>query len=181
MQITETPIKGCFLITPKVFRDTRGFFCETFQKERFTQLTAVNAEFVQDNQSESSYGVLRGLHYQKSPYEQAKLVRVIVGKVLDVVVDLRKDSPSFGKHYSTMLDDQNMNQLYIPRGCAHGFLTLSERSVFAYKCDGYYKPEADTGIRFDDATLGIDWHLPTDELIISEKDQGLPGFDPANF
>lgn len=181
MQLTETPIKDCFLFTPKVFRDNRGFFCETFRKERFAALSGIDTEFVQDNQSESTYGVLRGLHYQKMPYGQAKLVRVVVGKVLDVVVDLRKDSASFGKHFATILNDREMNQLYIPRGCAHGFLTLSEHSVFAYKCDGYYKPEADTGIRFDDATLGIDWHLPSDELIISEKDKGLPNFDPVNF
>ena len=180
MKVKETHIEGLVIIEPDVFFDKRGFFLESYSRERMYN-TGIETDFVQDNQSESTYGVLRGLHYQKSPYGQAKLVRVVIGKVLDVVVDLRRDSPSFGKHFSTILDETNMNQLFIPKGCAHGFLTLSERSVFAYKCDAYYSPDADTGIRFDDATLGIDWHLPTDELIISEKDKSLPNFDPANF
>lgn len=164
-----------------MFRDSRGYFCETFQAERFKEQTGIETNFVQDNQSESSHGVLRGLHFQKAPYAQAKLVRVVVGKVQDVVVDLRKASPTFGKYYSVILDDENMQQLYIPKGCAHGFLTLSERSVFAYKCDAFYNKEADTGIFYGDATLGIDWHLPTEQLIISAKDQGLPNFDPNKF
>lgn len=181
VQLEQTSIKDCYLFTPRVFRDARGFFCETYRKEVFFELTGIDTDFVQDNQSRSSYGVLRGLHFQKSPYGQAKLVRVVVGKVLDVVVDLRRDSESFGKHYSVVLDDQQMQQLYIPKGCAHGFVTLSGQSVFAYKCDAYYQADADSGIRFDDATLDIDWHLPSEELVVSEKDLGLPGFDPANF
>lgn len=181
MQVENTPIENCFLITPTVHRDDRGFFCETFHKDRFESLTGLKADFVQDNQSQSSYGVLRGLHFQNSPHQQAKLVRVVVGKVLDVVVDLRKDSPSYKKHYSVVLDDSNMKQLYIPPGCAHGFITLSERSVFAYKCDAFYNKEADSGIRYNDPTFGIDWLLPQEEMIISEKDKSLPFFDPSNL
>ena len=181
MKVTPTPIQDCYLITPDVFQDERGYFCETFHKEKFEALTGIATDFVQDNQSRSKKGVVRGLHFQKAPHQQAKLVRVISGQVLDVVVDLRKDSPSFGQHYAVILDEDNKNQLYIPRGCAHGFATLSEYSVFAYKCDAFYNRESDSGIRFDDATFGIDWRLPKDQMIVSEKDQNLPLFDPTNF
>lgn len=181
MKVDKTPIKDCFLITPQVFEDERGYFYETFHQEKFQVQTGIQTSFVQDNQSQSSKGVLRGLHFQKAPHQQAKLVRVVKGRVLDVVVDLRKDSPSFGQHYSAILDQENKQQLYIPRGCAHGFITLSDSSIFAYKCDAFYNREADSGIRYDDATLGIDWRLPKDEMIISEKDQNLPYFDPTNF
>tara|TARA_R110002072_G_scaffold22615_1_gene79402 strand:+ start:237390 stop:237935 length:546 start_codon:yes stop_codon:yes gene_type:complete len=179
LEINNTPLEDCFLLTPKIFWDKRGFFCETFNKRQFELATGLKREFVQDNQSVSSYGVLRGLHYQKGPNAQAKLVRVIQGKVLDIVVDLRKESPTFGKHFSVILDDENFHQLYVPRGFAHGFVTLSKSSVFAYKCDNFYDSSTEGGIIYNDATLSLDWHLPKEDLIISEKDQKLPAFREA--
>jgi dTDP-4-dehydrorhamnose 3,5-epimerase len=174
MLVEETPLKDCFLVKPKIFEDHRGIFLETYHRERFAELTGIDTEFVQDNQSGSTFGVLRGLHYQTGDSAQTKLVRVIYGKVLDVVVDLRPDSPTFKKSYSVILDDQNLNQLYIPKGFAHGFLTLSERSVFAYKCDNYYKPGSEAGIIFNDPDLDIDWDFPLKEMILSDKDRKLP-------
>ena len=160
-----------------MFRDERGLFCETYNRKSFVEATGLEIDFVQDNQSISSYGVLRGLHFQLGDSAQAKLVRVIKGKVLDVVVDLRKKSPTFGDHFSMILDDVSNEQLFVPRGFAHGFITLSESSVFAYKCDNYYNKALDGGIIYNDATLGLDWHLPKEDLVISEKDLQLPTFD----
>ncbi|APG60811.1 dTDP-4-dehydrorhamnose 3,5-epimerase [Christiangramia salexigens] len=174
MQVEETGLKDCFLVKPKIFEDHRGIFLESYHRERFHVLTGIDTEFVQDNQSVSRYGVLRGLHYQKGDHAQTKLVRVIYGKVLDVVVDLRPDSPSYKKTYSVILDDKNLYQLYIPKGFGHGFVTLSEKSVFAYKCDQYYKPGAEGGIIYNDPDLNINWNLPHDKLILSDKDQALP-------
>lgn len=176
MTIQQTPLNDCFLLKPAVFRDARGLFCETFHKKRFEELTGLNVEFVQDNQSISSYGVLRGLHYQTGQWAMAKLVRAAKGRVLDIVVDLRKDSSSFGQSFAVELSEENGLQLFVPRGFAHGFITLSEESVFCYKCDNFYHQPAEGGIRFDDATLGLDWHLPKEDFIISEKDLKLPGF-----
>lgn len=174
MQVEETPLKDCFLVKPKIFEDNRGIFLETYHRERFAELTGIDTEFVQDNQSVSRYGVLRGMHYQKGDFAQTKLVRVIYGKVLDVVVDLRPESPTFKKTYSVILDDQNLHQLYVPKGFGHGFLTLSEKSVFAYKCDHYYKPGSEAGIIYNDPDLKIDWNFPHAEMILSDKDKKLP-------
>ncbi|MFD1094500.1 dTDP-4-dehydrorhamnose 3,5-epimerase [Salegentibacter chungangensis] len=176
MQIEKTPLKDCFIIKPQVFRDNRGIFLESYHKKKFNRLTGLDTEFVQDNQSVSSYGVLRGMHFQKGEFAQSKLVRVIHGKVLDVVIDLRPDSPTFKKHFKVVLDDENLQQLYVPKGFAHGFLTLSETSVFAYKCDQYYYPGSEQGIIYNDPELNIDWDFPEDKLILSEKDRVQPGF-----
>ncbi|MBX2828742.1 MAG: dTDP-4-dehydrorhamnose 3,5-epimerase [Flavobacteriaceae bacterium] len=179
MEITQTPLKDCFVIKPRVFYDDRGFFCETFNQNTFKEATGLDVDFVQDNQSVSSKGVLRGLHFQTGKMAQAKLVRVIKGEVMDVVVDVRKDSETFGKHFSIILSDENHLQLFVPRGFAHGFITLSEKSIFSYKCDNFYDKESESGILYNDATLSIDWHLAKEELLISEKDLQLPTFEEA--
>ena len=176
MEIQKTPLKDCFIVIRRVFRDERGFFYETYNKKAFGKATGLEVDFVQDNQSKSSYGVLRGLHFQKGDMAQAKLVRVVKGKVLDIVVDLRKDSDTFGKQFSIVLNDTDHKQLFVPRGFAHGFITLSEESVFSYKCDNYYDGPSESGIIYNDATLSIDWHLPEKDFIISEKDLQLPTF-----
>ncbi len=175
--VKETPLQGCFLLTPQVFEDERGSFTESFNQERFKEMTGVDCEFVQDNQSVSRKGVLRGLHFQTGKHAQAKLIRVVSGSVLDVVVDCRKESPTFGHQYSVVLDDKTHQQLYIPKGFAHGFLTLSETAIFCYKCDEYYHKESESGIIYNDPTLAIDWQFPMDQLIISDKDKQLPTFD----
>ncbi|GAB5400735.1 MAG: dTDP-4-dehydrorhamnose 3,5-epimerase [Aureisphaera sp.] len=179
MEIIQTPLKDCFVVKPRVFYDDRGFFCETFNEKAFTAATGITTPFVQDNQSVSSKGVLRGLHFQTGEMAQAKLVRVIQGEVMDVVVDIRKDSETFGKHYSIVLSDENHLQLFVPRGFAHGFITLSEKSIFSYKCDNFYHKESEGGIIYNDATLSIDWHLAKEDLLISEKDLELPSFEEA--
>jgi dTDP-4-dehydrorhamnose 3,5-epimerase len=176
LKIEQTPLKGCFVIQPRVFTDSRGMFYETYNAKTFYDLTGLKLNFVQDNQSRSAYGVLRGLHFQTGKMAQAKLVRVIQGQVLDIVVDLRKDSQTFGKHFSIMLDGIENKQLFVPRGFAHGFITLSESSIFAYKCDNFYDGASESGIIYNDATLSLDWHLSQKELIISEKDLQLPSF-----
>lgn len=181
MEVLKTTLEGCLIIKPSVFKDARGQFSETFHKDRFEQLTGINTDFVQDNQSQSSFGVLRGLHYQVGKMAQAKLVRVVSGRVLDIAVDLRKESPTFGQHFAIVLDGESMTQLYVPRGFAHGFVTLSEQSIFAYKCDNYYDKASEEGIRFDDATLNIDWHLAHNQLVVSEKDLELPAFKNAKY
>ncbi|MEP2936564.1 MAG: dTDP-4-dehydrorhamnose 3,5-epimerase [Gilvibacter sp.] len=181
MKVLKTTLDGCLIINPAVYKDERGFFCETFHEQRFKETTGISTSFVQDNQSQSSFGVLRGLHYQIGDYAQAKLVRVIQGKVLDIVVDLRRESATFGEHFSIELDAESMTQLYVPRGFAHGFVTLSEQSIFAYKCDNYYHKDAEQGIRFDDATLGLDWHLKANQLVVSNKDLELPDFKNAKY
>jgi dTDP-4-dehydrorhamnose 3,5-epimerase len=174
VKITETPLKGCFVLEPRIFEDERGLFYETYRKERFQKAIGRDIDFVQDNHSVSKRGVLRGLHLQTGEYAQSKLVRVVQGEVLDVIVDLRKDSPTFGKHYKTRLSGKNSKILFIPKGMAHGFLTLSERAVFIYKCDTYYNPSSESGILYLDETLDIDWEYPQELLVLSEKDKKLP-------
>jgi len=174
MNIIESPLKGCYIIEPKVFGDERGYFFESFHQKKFEAATGCKISFVQNNQSLSVHGVLRGLHYQSGEHAQAKLVSVIRGEVLDVCVDIREGSPTFGEHYSLKLSAENKKQLFIPRGFAHGFVVLSERAEFFYKCDNFYAPQAEGGIIYNDAALGIDWLLPEQQLVISEKDQKLP-------
>ena len=174
MIVEETFLKGCLIIKPKVFTDDRGYFFESFNLKKFKDETGVSVNFIQDNQSKSSAGVLRGLHFQKAPYSQAKLVRVIQGKVLDVVVDLRKNSPTFGKHFKIVLDAQEHTQLFIPRDFAHGFLVLSDTVIFSYKCDNFYHKDSEQGIIYNDPDLNIDWGLPAEKLLLSDKDLRLP-------
>ncbi|WP_026451824.1 dTDP-4-dehydrorhamnose 3,5-epimerase [Aequorivita capsosiphonis] len=179
MELQKSPLKDCFILKPNVFKDERGLFYETYNQEIFEKVTGLKTAFVQDNQSVSSKGVLRGLHFQTGNMAQAKLVRVVSGKVLDIVVDLRKDSKTFGESFSIVLDNVEHLQLFVPRGFAHGFITLSKQSIFSYKCDNYYNKASEGGIIYNDATLAIDWHLPKEEFIISEKDLELPGFQEA--
>ncbi|MDC7994999.1 dTDP-4-dehydrorhamnose 3,5-epimerase [Altibacter sp. HG106] len=176
LHIEKTPLLDCFVLIPPAFPDARGQFSETYNKRAFQAATGLDINFVQDNQSISKKGVLRGLHFQTGPLAQAKLVRVIDGSVLDIVVDLRKESASFGQHFSVLLTGENRKQLFVPKGFAHGFVTLSERSIFAYKCDQFYDKASEGGIIYNDATLALDWHLPKEALIISEKDLALPSF-----
>ena len=170
MEYIKTDLKDVWIIEPRVFKDARGYFMEAFKQQEFEEhIGPVN--FVQDNESKSSFGVLRGLHYQKGEDSQAKLVRVIKGTVLDVAVDLRKSSPTFGKHVMVELSEENKRQLYIPRGFAHGFLVLSEEAVFTYKVDNVYAPQSECSIRFDDPTLGIQWPIDTAQMNLSGKDE----------
>jgi len=180
LEIKHTSFKDCFILKPSIFKDERGVFCETYNKSLFDRITGLNIDFVQDNQSESYYGVLRGLHFQTGKMAQAKLVRVIQGKVLDIVVDIRKDSKTYGQHFSIFLDDINQVQLFVPRGFAHGFITISEKSIFSYKCDNFYDKASEGGIIYNDATLALDWHLPKEDFVISEKDLHLPSFLDVN-
>lgn len=179
MELIQTPLQDCFVIIPRVFEDERGVFCETYNKKTFAATTGLNIAFVQDNQSRSKKGVLRGLHFQKGTMAQAKLVRAIQGEILDIVVDLRKESDTYGQSFSVVLTSENRKQLFVPRGFAHGFITLSETSVFGYKCDNYYDAASEGGIIYNDATLALDWHLSEDEFIISEKDLQLPTIKEA--
>ena len=176
MTATETKLIGCFIIEPKVFKDSRGYFFESFNQNTFNKLIGKIVDFVQDNESFSSKGVLRGLHFQTGAYAQAKLVRAVKGTVLDVVVDMRKESPTFSEHFSIELSEENKRQLFVPRGFAHGFIVLSETAIFSYKCDNFYDKFSEKGLRYDDPSLGIDWKLPSNEFIISEKDLLLPTF-----
>ncbi len=176
MQISTTFIKDLLVIEPTVYEDNRGYFFESFNKKRFEQLTGMNIDFIQDNESKSKYGTLRGLHYQIPPYSQAKLVRVIKGKVLDIAVDIRENSETYGKYFSLELSEDNKKQLFIPRGFAHGFVVLSDEAIFTYKCDNYYNKEAEGGIIFDDKQLDIDWQLDAEEIILSDKDKLHPKF-----
>lgn len=173
MKIINTAVKDVFIIEPQIFKDVRGYFFESYNQAKFTE-AGLNYNFIQDNQSQSVYGTVRGLHFQKGEYSQAKLVRVLEGTVLDVAVDLRPDSPDFGKHVAVELSAENNRQLLIPRHFAHGFAVLSERAVFAYKCDNVYCKEAEAGIRFNDPDLNIDWKITPEEAILSEKDKILP-------
>lgn len=173
MQVIETKLKDCFIIKPTVFEDSRGYFFESYNKEKFKQLTGHQEEFVQDNQSSSPYGVIRGLHFQQGIHAQAKLVRVLEGKVLDVAVDLREHSPTYRQCFAVELSKENNLQLYVPRGFAHGFSVLSEEVIFIYKCDNLYHKESESGIRFDDPLLKIDWQIPESKMILSEKDLEL--------
>jgi len=181
MTVSETKLKGCFVLTPKLFNDERGYFFESFNKQSFEQAIGKRINFVQDNQSYSTYGVIRGLHYQTGEYAQAKLVRVLKGSILDIVVDLRKNSPTFGQYLALELTDIDKKQLFIPRGFAHGFVVLSDTAEIFYKCDNYYNKEAEGGIIYNDDQLNIDWKLPDDKLIISEKDLMLPTLKKAKM
>ena len=174
MRIEKTSLEGCYLIHDTFFGDDRGYFFESFNKNVFLEKTGLTIDFVQDNQSSSQKGVLRGLHFQQGEFAQAKLVRVLQGRVLDVVVDLRKESATFGKHLAVELSDDRHTQLFIPRGFAHGFLVLSDKAVFFYKCDRFYNKASEGGIIFNDPDLSIDWKLQPDELLLSEKDRTLP-------
>ena len=173
MEVIKTELEGVVIIEPKIFRDARGYFFESFSQKEFEEKVRKIA-FVQDNESMSSYGVMRGLHFQLPPFTQSKLVRCVKGKVLDVAVDIRKGSPTFGKHVSVELSEDNHRQFFVPRGFAHGFAVLSETAVFQYKCDNFYAPQSDGGISILDDSLGIDWKIPTDKVILSEKDTKHP-------
>ncbi|PIV92785.1 MAG: dTDP-4-dehydrorhamnose 3,5-epimerase [Flavobacteriaceae bacterium CG17_big_fil_post_rev_8_21_14_2_50_33_15] len=170
MIVKETKLKGCFLIEPTVFKDRRGYFFESFNQQKFNESIGLNINFIQDNESFSSKGVLRGLHYQIGKYAQAKLVRVIKGNVLDIAVDLRNNSPTFGEYVSIELSEDNKAQLFIPRGFAHGFVVLSDTAIFSYKCDNFYNKQSEGGIIYNDKDLNIDWILSENDFIVSEKD-----------
>lgn len=170
MEVIKTDIDGAVIIEPRIFRDERGYFFESFSQRDF-QEKVCNTVFVQDNESKSSYGVLRGLHFQKPPYAQSKLVRVIKGAVLDVAVDIRKGSPTFGQHVAVELTEDNHRQFFIPRGFAHGFSVLTDEVIFQYKCDNFYAPQSEGALAWDDPDLGIDWRIPTDKVLLSEKDR----------
>lgn len=174
MKVTKTKLKGCFILQPKVFKDKRGYFIESFNQEVFNKQLGLKINFVQDNESQSSKGVLRGLHYQKGNNAQAKLIRVVKGKVLDVVVDIRKESKTFGEHVAIELSGDNKTQIFVPKGFAHGFVVLENNTIFSYKCDNFYNKNSESGIIFNDKQLSIDWMLPHSELILSEKDLLLP-------
>jgi len=174
MIVTETKLKGCFILEPTVFKDDRGYFFESFNENTFEKAVGQKVHFVQDNQSFSSFGVIRALHYQIGEHAQAKLVRVLSGKVLDVAVDLRKGSSTYGEHIAIELSEENRKQLFIPRGFGHGFSVLSETTEFFYKCDNYYNKASEGGIIYNDPGLNIDWQLPLDEIIVSAKDIELP-------
>ncbi len=174
MQINKTKLEGVFIIEPKVFGDDRGYFTETFRQDLFESAIGHKVNFLQDNESKSSYGVLRGLHYQLPPFSQSKLVRVIEGSVLDVAVDIRKGSSTYGKYLAIELSSDNKKQLFVPRGFAHGFLVTSPTAIFSYKVDNYYAPEYDRGVLYCDASIGIDWDIEIDRLLLSEKDNNQP-------
>ncbi len=178
IEVTETYIKGVFIIEPKVFGDERGYFLESWSQRDFNAAVR-EIDFVQDNESKSRYGVLRGLHYQKGEHSQSKLVRVVSGRVLDVAVDIRVGSPTFGKHVAVELSGENHRQFFIPKGFAHGFAVLSEEAVFQYKCDRLYAPQAEGAIAWDDPELGIDWKIPASDIILSEKDRHHPRLSEA--
>ena len=173
MQVIKTDIEGVLIIEPRLFRDARGYFFESFSQREFDEKVR-HIDFCQDNESMSSYGVMRGLHFQRPPYSQSKLVRCVRGRVLDVAVDIRKGSPTYGKHVAVELTEDNHRQFFIPRGFAHGFSVLSKTAVFQYKCDNFYHPEADGGISILDDSLGIDWRIPTEHANLSDKDTKHP-------
>lgn len=175
MEKITTDIPGLFVLQPQVFEDNRGHFFESYNAQKFAG-HGLDLVFVQDNQSQSSYGVVRGLHYQLPPHAQTKLVRVLQGTILDVALDIRQGSPTFGRHFAIELSAENKKQLFIPKGFAHGFSVLSEKAVVMYKCDAFYNKESDAGILFNDSALGIDWKLPADRVIVSDKDKQLPTF-----
>ncbi len=177
MKVEETFLKGCFVISPKVLEDERGYFFEIFNENVFQKETGTSVHFVQDNQSKSNKGVLRGLHFQTGEHAQAKLVRVIQGKALDVCVDLRDGSATFGQHFSIILDGETHQQLFVPRGFAHGFLVLEDDTIFSYKCDNFYNKASESGIIYNDGFLNIDWGVSEKELIISEKDKQIQPFN----
>ncbi len=174
MQVEETSLKGCYLIKPRLFEDSRGYFFESFNKKVFQKETGLEIEFVQDNQAKSNYGVVRGLHFQKDDWAQAKLVRVLSGRVLDAVVDLRKESVTYLQTFAVELSDKNHYQLFVPKGFAHGYSVLEDNTIFAYKCDNFYNKESEGGISLEDKSLKIDWKIPKAAMIISDKDKDLP-------
>ena len=180
MNVIKTDIEGVVIIEPKVFGDHRGYFFESFSERNFNAQVR-EVRFVQDNESRSSYGVLRGLHFQKPPYVQSKLVRVVKGAVLDVAVDIRKGSPTFGKHVAVELSEDNHRQFFIPRGFAHGFVVLTEDVIFQYKCDNFYSPQSEGAIAWDDPDLGIDWKVPVDRIVLSAKDTCTPRLKDAEW
>ena len=180
MKFTETAIKGVWIIEPKVYADDRGYFMESFKQNEFEKHIG-KISFIQDNESKSVYGVLRGLHYQLPPYEQAKLVRVIKGEALDIAVDIRQNSPTFGKHIAIILSEENKRQFFMPRGMAHGFLVLSKEAIFTYKVDNVYAPQAERAIRYDDPDLKIEWPASAEKFILSEKDKGTSAFKDVKF
>ena len=179
MQIEKTKLEGCFILKPQIFNDGRGYFFESFNEAKFQEVTGVHTKFVQDNQSFSAYGVLRGLHAQTGEHAQAKLVRVLQGEVLDIAVDVRPESPTFGQYVAVRLSAKNNEQLFIPRGFLHGFVVLSETAVFFYKCDNYYNKASEIGVVYNDPSLKIDWLLPEGDLNLSEKDVILPTLSEA--
>ena len=180
MEVIKTDIEGVFILEPCLFKDERGYFYESFSQREFEEKVC-RTTFVQDNQSQSVYGVVRGLHFQKPPYTQSKLVQCIKGAVLDVAVDIRKGSPTFGKHVAVELTADNHRQLFIPRGFAHGFAVLSDEAVFQYKCDNYYNKESEGAIAWNDASLGIDWRIPSDKIVLSDKDKLSKGLENSAF
>lgn len=180
MEVIKTDIEGVVIIEPRIFKDERGYFYESFSQREFEEKVC-RTTFVQDNQSKSSYGVLRGLHFQKPPYCQSKLVRCIKGAVLDVAVDIRKGSPTFGKHVAVELTEENHRQFFVPRGFAHGFAVLSEEAVFQYKCDNFYCKESEGAIAWNDPALNIDWRIPADKILLSEKDRLSKNIDEAEY
>lgn len=181
MKLIETKIKDLFILEPRIFEDDRGYFFESYNKKMLENLIDEEYNFIQNNESKSSYGVVRGLHYQLAPYSQAKLVRVLKGRVYDVAVDMRKNSPTFGEWVGVELSSDNKRQFLIPKGFAHGFSVLSENATFTYKCDEYYHPEAEAGIFYNDPKLGIDWKINKEDIILSEKDKLLPDFENAEI
>ena len=174
MQVIKTALEGVLIIEPRIFKDARGYFFESYNKKAFDEAIGHKVDFVQDNESMSTHGVMRGLHFQRPPYTQAKLVRCVRGRVLDVAVDIRKGSPTYGQHVAVELSEDNHRQFFVPRGFAHGFAVLSDVAVFQYKCDNYYAPEADGGISIADESLGIDWQLDPSEVLLSAKDMKHP-------
>ncbi|WP_405400118.1 dTDP-4-dehydrorhamnose 3,5-epimerase [Maribacter sp. Asnod2-G09] len=181
MIFKETKLKGCFVLEPNMFEDDRGYFFESFNAQRFNTGIGETINFIQDNQSFSKYGVIRAIHYQLGEYAQAKLVRVLSGKVLDVAVDLRENSITFGQHFAVELSGENKKQLFIPRGFGHGFSVLSDTAEFFYKCDNYYKKDSEGGIIYNDSSLKIDWKIPVDDIKVSEKDVVLPNLNNARI
>lgn len=179
MEVIKTEIEGVVIIEPKIFGDERGYFFESFNAAEFARKVGVNTVFVQDNESKSKYGVLRGLHFQKGEFAQSKLVRVVEGRVIDVAVDIRRGSPTFGRHVAVELSKENKRQLFIPRGFAHGFAVLSEEAIFQYKCDNLYAPDHEGAIAWNDPKIGIDWQIRPEDAILSEKDRKHPTLDEA--
>ena len=177
MKLINTDIEGVYIIEPRLFEDERGYFFEAFSERKFAELTGIETRFVQDNESRSARGVVRGLHFQLPPHAQSKLVRVVRGTILDVAVDIRRGSPTFGRHVAVELSEHNHRQLFIPRGFAHGFSVLEGDAIVEYKCDNYYAPESEGAIRWDDPTLAIDWQLADNEVIVSAKDKLNPMFE----
>ena len=181
MKVLKTAIEGLLIIEPTLFGDSRGYFFESYNKQRFNEAIGLDINFVQDNQSKSCYGVLRGLHFQKPPYAQSKLVRCVRGKVLDVAVDIRKGSPTYGQHVAVELTEDNHRQLFIPHGFAHGFVVLSEEAIFQYKCDNFYHKESEGAIAWNDPEINIDWTIPFDDVMLSDKDKVNPLLKDAEW